>query len=427
MSVKLHSADVSAGDRTVLRDLGEQLAEIAALPVHAERAAMWRDLNGLKRVRPLVWINEVPWHEMDVDGELRLRTTTAWCRYHEWELRSLLYQWKHFPGDMVVEPTVFSPLVIHNTGFGIAENVDIVKTDDASDVVSRHFNFQIRDEEDLEKIETPVVAHDAVASEEHCQQLKEIFGGVLHVEKRGAPGFVTWFAPWDELIRWWGPQQALTDLVDKPDLVHKAMDRLVNAYLAMLDQWQDQNLLTLNNGYNRIGSGGLGYTDELPQPDFEPSHVRVKDLWGHGAAQIFSDVSPRMHWEFALQYELRWLSRFGLTYYGCCDPLHRKMRMLEKIPNLRKVSMSPWINVDEAVATVGDRYVFSYKPSPAVFAEETWHLDKARRDLETVLTKAKAHDCIVEVIMKDISTMRHQPQRLWEWAAMAAEVTQEYA
>jgi len=114
-----------------------------------------------------------------------------------------------------------------------------------------------------------------------------------------------------------------------------------------------------------------------------------------------------------LRYELRWMNRFGLNYYGCCDVLHRKMAIMEKIPNLRKVSMSPFINPDEAVANVGNRYVFSYKPNPAVLAEDTWHLDKAEHELENVLSKAKAHGCVVEVIMKDISTVRYQPQRLW--------------
>jgi hypothetical protein len=133
-----------------------------------------------------------------------------------------------------------------------------------------------------------------------------------------------------------------------------------------------------------------------------------------------------MHWEFSLRYELRWMNRFGLNYYGCCDVLHRKMAIMEKIPNLRKVSMSPFINPDEAVANVGNRYVFSYKPNPAVLAEDTWHLDKAEHELENVLSKAKAHGCVVEVIMKDISTVRYQPQRLWEWARMAAEVTERY-
>ena len=35
--------------------------------------------------------------------------------------------------------------------------------------------------------------------------------------------------------------------------------------------------------------------------------------------------------------------------------------------------------------------------------------------------------CHVELIMKDISTVRYQPQRLWEWAAIAMEVAEEFA
>ena len=33
----------------------------------------------------------------------------------------------------------------------------------------------------------------------------------------------------------------------------------------------------------------------------------------------------------------------------------------------------------------------------------------------------------VELIMKDISTVRYDPQRLWEWAAIASEVAEEYS
>jgi len=33
----------------------------------------------------------------------------------------------------------------------------------------------------------------------------------------------------------------------------------------------------------------------------------------------------------------------------------------------------------------------------------------------------------VELIMKDISTVRHQPKKLWEWAKMAIEVAEEFA
>ncbi|MGD0441760.1 MAG: hypothetical protein ABSB52_14180, partial [Acidimicrobiales bacterium] len=157
-------AEVTEADKKVLRSLGERLAEIAALPRHAETASSWRAMNGLKHVKPMVWIDEVPWHEMEVDDELRLQTTGEWSRYHEWEMRKLIYQWVHMPADMVVEPVVWSPLVVHNTAFGIAEDVDIAVTDEANSVVSRHFKIQIRDEDDLDKIKVPVVTHDAAAS-----------------------------------------------------------------------------------------------------------------------------------------------------------------------------------------------------------------------------------------------------------------------
>lgn len=416
--------DMDERDRRILRELAKKTAEIASLPVQKEKAAMWKSLNSLKRVKPMIWINEIPWHEMDVNHELRLQTTNEFCRFYEWQLRSTIYQWEHMPGDMVVEPVIYSPLAIQDTGFEITEEVDILRTDERSSVVSRHFHIQIQEESDLEKIKMPVVSHDEAATQQHYEMTEELFGDILRVEKRGAPGF--WFAPWDELIRWWGVQEALTDLYLNPELVHKAMERLVAAYLHRLDQYEQMQLLSLNNRNDRVGSGGYGYTDELPKPGFNPDHVTTEHLWGCGTAQIFSDVSPRMHEEFALQYEIRWMQRFALNYYGCCEPLHKKIDILEKIPNLRKISMSRWIDVDEATSNIGDKYVFSYKPNPAIFAEDSWHPDVAREELIKVLTKAKEKGCIVEIIMKDISTVRYKPHRLWEWAEMAQEVAAEF-
>ncbi|TFG66532.1 MAG: hypothetical protein E4H27_09845, partial [Anaerolineales bacterium] len=66
-------------DRDVLRRLVAEQAEIAALPIHQEKAELWRRLNQLESVRPLVWINEIPWHEMNVDDALTLQTTHPWA------------------------------------------------------------------------------------------------------------------------------------------------------------------------------------------------------------------------------------------------------------------------------------------------------------------------------------------------------------
>ena len=125
-----------------------------------------------------------------------------------------------------------------------------------------------------------------------------------------------------------------------------------------------------------MGSGGLGYTNELPQADFDPHHVRTIDQWGYATAQIFSEVSPKMHEEFALRYEIRWMKQFGLNYYGCCDALHNKIDIIRSIPNLRKISMSPWANVEKMVEEVNGDYVISHKPNPAVFATDNWNVSQ---------------------------------------------------
>ena len=64
---------------------------------------------------------------------------------------------------------------------------------------------------------------------------------------------------------------------------------------------------------------------------------------------------------------------------------------------------------------------FPCKPSPAVLAKDTWNPDEARQTLRTVLEKARRHGCVVEIIMKDVSTLRYAPQRLWQWAGIARE------
>lgn len=412
-------------DKIILREIGKQVAEIAALPVQKKTITEWKRLNSLKPGRPLVWINEIPWHEMNINDELTLRTEDGLSRSTETWLRRLLYQYRHMRADMVVEPVVYSPVVIRDTGFGITMQAGTVADDASSEIVSRHFSNQIKTEEDIyEKVKKASVAYDEEKTEENYKELCEVFEGILRVEKQGITHW--WFAPWDYLVQWYGVEDALIDLRLNPEFLHKLVKQIVDVELDRLDQYEKQNLLALNNGNYRIGSGGPGYTDELPAAGFDGTHVRACDTWGNSTAQIFVGVSPEMYEEFSFQYELQWLKRFGMTYYGCCEPLHRKIHILDKIPNLRKISMSRWIDVDEAAEVMGDRYVFSYKPNPGYFAGDSWDIDGSLQELRNVLDKAKARNCIVEVIMKDISTVAHKPQRIWEWADKAAEIVKRY-
>ena len=82
---------VTTRDKKTLRKLANRIAEIAFLPVQEEKKQMWKKLNSLNPVRPLVWLEEICWHEMDVDGELNLATTTEFSQKIETSLRQTLY------------------------------------------------------------------------------------------------------------------------------------------------------------------------------------------------------------------------------------------------------------------------------------------------------------------------------------------------
>jgi len=414
--------NLTPADKDVLKRLAAEIASIAALPVHREKAELWRKLNDLESVRPMVWINEIPWHEMDVNGELTVRSSHPWARELETRLRRTIYQWNHMPGDMIVGSALDCPLAIHSTDFGIHEDVEIARTDAASDIVSRHFRVQIKDPEDIEKIRMPQVTHDAETTAVTFAAMQDLFADIMPVRKIGQTHI--WFTPWDYLIRWWGLQEAMIDLVERPDMVNAAVSRMVDAWMVELDQFVRQNLLSLDSDNTRIGSGGYGYTRELPGPAFDPDRVTPANMWGCSNAQIFSEVSPEMHWEFALRHDMRWLERWGLTYYGCCEPLDNKIHLLRRIRNLRKISMSPWNDFGKVIDQVKGDFVLSFKPSPAIFVEEAWDPEKARACLTSVLDQARGVSH-VEVIMKDISTVGYKPERLWDWARVAMKVVED--
>lgn len=407
---------LSNEDVLIVRELAARTSEVAALPVQEEKRALWRKLNAREPARPMVMIDQVCWNEMNVGDELTLRCTDPECRGYEDHLRRTLYQWKHFPVDMVVEPFVHVPKAIHNSGFGVHVQEDTAVTDPTSAVVGHRFFNQFRTEDDLEKIRMPRIAHDAAETSRRLAVAHELFDRLLEARLWGADPYLSL---WDPISTWMGVQNALYALVEQPDFMHRLVGRVTDGYLSMLDQLEEQGLLC---GPQSLIHCTGAYTDELPAPGYNPERPRTKDLWMFGLAQMFSTVSPQMFQEFEVDYAGRICARFGLVYYGCCDPLDMKMNEVRMIPNVRKVSMSPWVDEERGAAEIGRDFVYSRKPSPALLAVNTFEPERVRENLLATRSACERHDCPLEIILKDISTVRYEPERLSEWGRVAMQV-----
>jgi hypothetical protein len=215
-----------------------------------------------------------------------------------------------------------------------------------------------------------------------------------------------------------GLEQVLYDFVLETGLMHRLMAFLRDGTMHMLDELGRQDLLSLNNDGTYVGSGGLGYSHQLPQPDFA-GKVRTIDMWGFGESQETTTISPKMFAEFIFPYQVPILERFGLNCYGCCEPLDKRWDSVSRIPRLRRVSCSPWADWSDMADKLGDRYIFSMKPSPTDLATDRFDEEKIRRELREALRITR--DCRVEVIMKDNHTIRNDPQRVMRWCRIAQE------
>lgn len=437
----------AAADRNVLRELGNRVAEIAALPVQQETIASWKALNGLRPARPMVAIDQLPWHELSSDPALVNKCIDPFNRGLEIDLRRTLYRWGHMRADMVVEPVLLIPKVLRIDGFGIEMREETAAVDAANDVVSHHFFDQLATEEEVEKIRTPKVWLDAEKTAQIEAQAHEIFDGVLPVRLQGwVPSTNQWpgleSQPetralvhdwptellagganfWDTIEFWRGAEAVLTDMADRPDHTRRIIDRLVTAYLGMLDQMEALGLL--GHSMSTIHCTPA-WTDELPHDGFDPERPRAEDLWTMGMAQVFTSASPAMFKEYEIPYTVRWYERFGLGYYGCCDVLDRRVDIIREIPHVRKISMCPWANVDRGADAMGHDFVCSRKPNPALLAMDGWEPEAVEKDLRASIDTCRRTGTPLELILKDVSTIRYEARRLWEWVDIAMRLVKE--
>lgn len=397
-------------EREYIRDLARQVRELANSPRMQTLKQEWKQHNALQSPRPMICVSpEGSWGEILTPKTLLC--TDEKLRQYEYTLRQKLYWGNEIQDDTPISEYFNVPYITTVSSYG--EGLEVV-TDGGENKGSFHYHKLIEDiDEDFHKLRFRQVTYDEEQSKQNLEEAQELLGDILAVRHRGAFWWtmgLTW-----EVIKLIGLEDLMIDMYDCPESLHRLMGWFRDEHMNLMDQYEKLGILSLNNEDDMIASGGIGYTDELPGEGFD-GRVGYENLWGFAESQETVGISPEMFGEFIFPYQFPLLERFGINCYGCCEPVEGRWKWIQKIPRLRRVSVSPWSKKEEMKELLGKEYIFSRKPNPSYvcngFAREA-----IEEELESTMKMAK--DLNLEIILKDTHTIEYHPERFHEWVKMA--------
>jgi hypothetical protein len=407
-----HGTTINSKDRAILKSLAQRVAELAHRPIEQAKRDLWVWLSALEPTRPVIFCDpDYGWNEIITVGDLLCEGALA--RSWEYRLRKEIWWGECMNDDHVVEPFFRIAHVFTESDWGMHEEKVGGQQGGAFT-----WTAPLKFKSDLARLHFPVIEVDWDASRRVLNLANDVFGEVLPAQQRTS--WLWTLGLTSTLVNLRGLEQIMYDMLDEPELLHQIMAFLRDGTLAKIDFLERNGLLGLNNDGFYMGSGGYGWSRELPQPDFD-GHVRPMDLWGFAESQETVGVSPAMFEEFVFQYQLPILEKFGLNWYGCCEPLDARWHLVKQIPRLRRVAMSPWVNLPKMAEMVGPHYVFSRKPAPADLAMSRFDEDRIRKQLREEMRILRQNDCRAEFVMTDNHTIARDPQRVIRWVKIARE------
>lgn len=415
---------ISDKERAYLKDLARQQHELACSDLMTERTNLWLDHNELKAPRPVISVEEGHyWREIFPN----LECTDPLAREIEYQLQNNI-QRVRFIGDDRPTPDFYIIRYTHCGPLcGLGEQVVKAGSNAASDGTGGyHVIPQIEViEEDYHKLKPTEFLDPLPELNAKRAQIEDIIGEYLSVRLWNTTN--NWGpSPMRYCIAFMGMENAYISTKEEPEWFHKLMSFITEDVIRIYRQEEESGLLALNNGNDYVGSGNWCFTRELPRPDFD-GHVRTVDTWGHLNAEDASGISPDDFREFILPYQLRLAKEFGLVYYGCCEDVSRFWdNGIDRIPNVRKISISPWC--DEAKMgerLAGSNIIYSRKCRDVRFLGSTKAFDPDAFRANIRETLEKAGGCRMEFIFRDIMTLQGNTEKIKQAVEIVREETED--
>jgi len=400
--------------RDLIRQLGGQVAQVAAGAENALIRRRWRDVNALRRPdRAPVWCRPMGcWKEI-----LPQESLVCWdpeLRQVEYALRQTLY--KHNIGDdSPVEPYFAVPAVfdVHPANVW---GVDLARRRPEEEDGAWGFAPALNGPADFDRLAMPAYSYNPEQTQRRCRWAEDLLGDSIPVKVTAGPGFDSGTLGTDAAeLR--GLEQMMLDSVLEPWLLHKLMRHVRDARIGLLDEWEACGLLTPNNTGPMICSDPLG-------PPAINGRFTLKNCWCAANSQEFDAVSPKAWEEFCLNYQRPIFERFGLVCYGCCENLTGKIDAVLSIPNLRIFVCSAWTSLEVVLNRIDVDYVIMWrqKAGDVVFAED---VSAVRRGLEEGVRRLQGR--CYQIVLRELQTLAGHPDRLHVWTDMAKELAAKYA
>jgi len=393
-------------ERTILRELAKRQAEIAALPVMAERAKLWADVNdGVAGARPPFAIEAWTFGRDFMPADL-MQCKSALGLQLEYGFRYAIRHHEILNDDHVCPGTIDMGWHVTTDEYGI-EIETTTRKDSEGVVTGYHFDCPITDLCDgFDMVKPSTFSVNREETMAHKAFLEETFGDIMPVVIRS--GVYGRTSITQRLMRLISMENFFIAMYDCPDKVHGIMTLLRDNAMRQSKWAESEGLLVANTGNLNTCGTCYNFSSDAPGKDAAPGEVKLTDMWAPMDSQETVGVSPELFHELIFPYYKSLAELYGRVYWGCCEPADPIWEdSISSLPNLKAVSISRWANQDYMAEALNNRnIVFSRKPNPNILGvgkeldEDAW-----RSELRSTLEATAGKNVPVQFVVRDVYTM----------------------